>query len=51
MSAESDGHEKERSYSYFSPLGKRLVLGTVIERLGSAGSRKAWSLQVCTCLC
>ena len=41
MSAESDGHEKERSYSYFSPLGKRLVLGTVIERLGSAGSRKA----------
>ena len=39
--AESDGHEKERSYSYFSPLHKRLVLGTVIKRLGSAESRKA----------
>ena len=41
MSAESDGHEKERSCSYFSPLHKRLVLGTVIKRLGSAESRKA----------
>jgi hypothetical protein len=41
MSAKSDGHEKERRHSYFSPFGKRLVLGTVIERLGSAESRKA----------
>ena len=40
MSAKSDGHEKERSHSYISPLRKRLVLGTIIERLGSADSRK-----------
>jgi hypothetical protein len=41
MSPESDGHEKEGRHSYFSPLGKRLVLGTIIERLGGADSRKA----------
>ena len=40
MSAESDGHEKERRYSYFSPLRKRLVLGTVIGRQGGADSGK-----------
>jgi hypothetical protein len=39
--AANDGQEKESRHSYFSPLGKRLVLGTVIERLGSAESRKA----------
>ena len=33
--------EKERPYSYFNPLGKRLVRGTIIERLGSTGSREA----------
>jgi hypothetical protein len=38
-SAESDGQEKESRHSYFSPLRKRLVLGTVIERLGGAESR------------
>ena len=30
--AESDGHEKR--HSYFSPLHKRLVLGTIIDRRG-----------------
>jgi len=39
--AESDGQEKERRHSYFSPLGKRLVLGTIIDRQISADSRKA----------
>jgi hypothetical protein len=34
MSAENDGHEKENRHSYFSPLRKRLVLGTIIERRG-----------------
>ncbi|MCJ7777504.1 MAG: hypothetical protein MUP16_04230, partial [Sedimentisphaerales bacterium] len=41
MSAESDGHEQERRHSYFSPLRKRLVLDTIIERLDGADSRKA----------
>jgi hypothetical protein len=36
-----DRQEKEKLQSYFSPLRKCLVLGTVIERLGSANSRKA----------
>ena len=35
-SAESDEPEKESRHSYFSPLGKRLVLGTIIDRQGSA---------------
>jgi hypothetical protein len=39
--AEKEEQEEERSHSYFSPLHKRLVLGTVIKRLGSAESRKA----------
>jgi hypothetical protein len=40
MSAESDEPEKERRYSYFSPLRKRLVLGTVTDRpLGAYGSK------------
>jgi hypothetical protein len=30
--AESDGHEKR--HSYFSPLRKNLVLGTIIDRRG-----------------
>jgi hypothetical protein len=38
-SAENDGHEARPSY--FSSLQKRLVLGTVIKRLGSAESDKA----------
>jgi hypothetical protein len=34
-SAESEGNEKERRHAYFHPLGKRLVLGTIIERCGT----------------
>jgi hypothetical protein len=40
-SAESDGQQKERRHSYLSPLRKRLVLGTIIERQGGMDSRKA----------
>jgi hypothetical protein len=40
-SAENDGQEKERSHSYFSPLRKRLVLGTIIDRCEGAECRKA----------
>jgi tetratricopeptide (TPR) repeat protein len=40
-SAENDEHEKERSHSYFSPLRKRLVLGTIIDRCEGAECRKA----------
>jgi hypothetical protein len=29
--ASNDGQEKERSHSHFSPLRKRLVLGTIID--------------------
>jgi len=36
MSAESDEHEKEKLHSYFSPLRKRLVLGTIIDMKGEA---------------
>jgi hypothetical protein len=35
-----DRQEKEKLHSYFSPLRKRLVLGTVIERLGGADNSK-----------
>jgi hypothetical protein len=31
MSAESNGHEKEKLHSQFNPLRKRLVLGTIID--------------------
>ena len=41
MNAANDGHEKEKLHSHFNPLRKRLVLGTIIERLGSADSHKA----------
>jgi len=41
ISASNDGQEKERRQSHFSPLRKRLVLGTVIERVGRADSREA----------
>jgi hypothetical protein len=34
--AVNDGQEEERRQSYFSPVHKHLVLGTVIERLGEA---------------
>ena len=39
--ASNDGQEKERSHSYFSPLRKRLVLGTIIDRCEGAECRKA----------
>ena len=39
--ASSDG--KEKRHSYFSPLRKRLVLGTIIDRQGGADGRKALS--------
>jgi hypothetical protein len=32
---------QERRHSYFSPLRKRLVLGTIIERCGGTESREA----------
>ena len=32
--AENEGQEKERHHSYFSPLRKRLVLGTIIDMKG-----------------
>jgi hypothetical protein len=38
--AEKEEQEKERQHSYLSPLRKRLVLGTVIDKLGSADSGK-----------
>jgi hypothetical protein len=38
-SAENDGQEKR--HSYFSPLSKRLVLGTIIDRQCVADGRKA----------
>jgi hypothetical protein len=39
--AEKEEQETERRSMYLNPLRKRLVLGTIIERLGSADSRKA----------
>ena len=41
MSAESDGHEKEKLHSHFSPLRKRLVLGTIMDKPGGADSRES----------
>jgi hypothetical protein len=41
MSAESDEPEKGWPHSYFSPLRKRLVLGTIIDRQCVADGRKA----------
>jgi hypothetical protein len=38
---ENDGQVKERLHPYLSPLHKRLVLGTIIDRQGGADSRKA----------
>jgi hypothetical protein len=34
--AEKETQEKERHHSYFSPLGKRLVLGTIVDTKGEA---------------
>jgi hypothetical protein len=38
---ETEEREKEARQSYFNPLRKRLVLGTIIDRQGSADSREA----------
>jgi hypothetical protein len=40
-SAANDEPKKESRYSYFSPLRKRLVLGTIIDRQVGADGRKA----------
>jgi hypothetical protein len=37
----NDGQEEERRQSYFSPLRKRHVLGTIIDRQCGADGRKA----------
>ena len=42
--AETEGQEKERRHTYFSPLGKRLFLGTLLDRQG-ADSRMSRSRQ------
>jgi hypothetical protein len=34
---EKEEHEKETRHAYFSPLCKRLVLGTLLDRQGGAG--------------
>ena len=39
--AEKEEQDTERHHSYFNPLDKRLMLGTVIKRLGSVEGRKA----------
>ena len=41
MSAESDGQEKKRRHSCFSPLRKRLVLGTIMDKPGGADTRES----------
>jgi hypothetical protein len=40
MSVVNDGHEKERRHSYFNPLGKRLVLGTIIDMKDDPSKRR-----------
>ena len=37
--AEKEGKEKERCHSYLSPLRKRLVLGTLLDRASGADRR------------
>jgi hypothetical protein len=41
--AETEEPEKEQHHTYFSPLSKRLVLGTLLDRRGSADSPKSSS--------
>ena len=43
--AEKEGQERERLHSYFSPLRKRLVLGTLLDRPVGADSRESRSRQ------
>jgi hypothetical protein len=42
---EHEEHEKERRHTYFSPLGKRLVLGTIIGRQDGVDNRASGSRQ------
>ena len=37
---ETEEPEKEQRHTYFSPLNKRLVLGTLLDRQGGADSPK-----------
>ena len=37
---EKEGQEKERYHSYLSPLRKRLVLGTLLDRAGADADRR-----------
>jgi hypothetical protein len=39
--AETEEPEKERRHAYFSSLGKRLFLGTLLDRPGSADSHSS----------
>ncbi len=43
--AETEERAKERSHAYLSPLGKRLMLGTIIHRQGGADGHKSGSQQ------
>jgi hypothetical protein len=36
LRTETEEREKERHHTYFSPLGKRLMLGTIIGKQGDA---------------
>jgi hypothetical protein len=36
-----EAQEKETRHAYLSPLGKRLMLGTIIDRQGDADSRES----------
>ena len=38
---EQEEPQKERRHAYLSPLGKRLMLGTIIGRQGDADSRES----------
>jgi hypothetical protein len=44
-STANDGQDKARRHSYFSPLRKRLVLGTIIDRQGGADSHESGSQE------
>ena len=39
--AEKEGQERKMRHTYFSPLGKRLMLGTIIGRKGDTDSHES----------
>jgi hypothetical protein len=41
--AQTEEPEKKRHHTYHSPLGKRLMLGTIIGKLGDVDSRESRS--------